>query len=554
MSMLGLSRLVESDPGDLRSFQEDTLVPGSMEELEAFLQLQKRLPPLFERVFPHPRMPRTVVVIPSLSMDQEFLSKISGVQYYEERMLCMLMLLRLPHTRLVYVTSTPIDTAIIDYYLHLLPGIPVNHARKRLTLLSCHDASPVPLTQKILQRPRLVRRIREAVPDVEGAHMTCFNTSALERTLAVRLNIPLYASDPDLSYPGTKSGSREIFREAGVPPPDGFEDLRDEVDLVEALVALKRRNPSLQRAVVKHEEGASGEGNAVFPYRGCPTGSALKPWVQTHLPDLLRFEADQESWEHYITKFKETGGIVECFIEGPDKRSPSVQCRINPLGEAALVSTHDQVLGGPNNQIFLGCTFPADEAYRRDIQDIGMRIADVLIDHGALGRFGVDFVSVRQGNQWKHYPIEINLRKGGTTHPFLMLQFLTDGTYDPDTGLYYTPEGRARYYIASDNLRSPRYCGLTPEDLIDIAVDNNLHFHGAAQQGVVFHLIGALSEFGKLGVLCIADSHEHAQKLYQETVDVLDRETSAQTDMRGAMRSEIANMEPVAVPEMEALS
>ena len=42
--------------------------------------------------------------------------------------------------------------------------------------------------------------------------------------------------------------------------------------------------------------------------------------------------------------------------------------------------------------------------------------------------------TVREQNEWKAYAIEINLRKGGTTHPFLTLQFLTDGAYDADKG------------------------------------------------------------------------------------------------------------------------
>src|SRR5215218_8708503 len=145
--------------------------PGSAEELRRFAQIQERLVPLFRRVYPEarfrpdPSVPQTVVVIPSLSLDVEELAKISGVHHYEERMLCMLMLLRMPRTHLVYVTSQPVAATIIDYYLHLLPGIPVSHARRRLTLLSCHDASNAPLTQKILERPRLLERIRAAIPD-----------------------------------------------------------------------------------------------------------------------------------------------------------------------------------------------------------------------------------------------------------------------------------------------------------------------------------------------------------------------------------------------------
>ncbi len=501
-----------------------TPLTGSADELRRFAELQDRLPDLFRRVFPDPRVPRTVVVIPSLSLDVELLERIAGVQYYEERMLCMLLLLRLPRTHVIYVTSVPVHPTIIDYNLHLLTDVPGAHARRRLTMLSCHDASSAPLTRKILDRPRLVARIRDAIPDLGAAHMTCFNTTDLERTLAVRLGMPIYGCDPALVSLGSKSGGREIFRSAGVEMPEGFERLRDGGDVAGALTELKRRQPDLKRAAIKLEEGMSGEGNAVFDFDGCPSGAALGAWVESELPGRTRFEARGETWEGYLAKYEATGGIVEAFIDGEEKASPSVQCRIDPLGDAAVISTHDQVLGGPSKQIFKGCTFPADPAYRLDIQEAGRKVAEALREKSVIGRFGVDFVSVKRDGVWRHYAIEINLRKGGTTHPFMTLQFLTDGMFDEEAGVYRTPTGQARTYYASDNLRSPDYRGLLPEDLIDIAVDRKLHFHGTSQQGVVFHLMGALSEFGKLGVVCVADTIEHARRLYDSTVAVLDDE------------------------------
>ena len=69
---------------------------------------------------------------------------------------------------------------------------------------------------------------------------------------------------------------------------------------------------------------------------------------------------------------------------------------------------------------------------------MGRKISEALKEKGVLGRFAIDFISVKEPEGWKLYPIEINLRKGGTTHPFLMLQFLTDGQYNEEEGLYYT--------------------------------------------------------------------------------------------------------------------
>jgi hypothetical protein len=149
----------------------------------------------------------------------------------------------------------------------------------------------------------------------------------------------------------------------------------------------------------------------------------------------------------------------------------------------------------------------------------------VLAQQGVLGRFGIDFISIRHGDHWEHAATEINLRKGGTTHPFLMLQGLTDGTYDPHYGLFRAPNEQPRYYYATDNLQSAAYRGLTPQDFADIVIKQDLHFHCATQHGVTFHLIGALSEYGKLGTVCIGDSPASADNIYRDTVAVLDRET-----------------------------
>ena len=492
-------------------------------DLERFRRLQSGFAATFRAIFDDPRAPRTVLIVPSLTLDQDVMAKVSGAHHYEERMLCLLLLLRMPRTHVIYVTSTPIFETIIDYYLHLLQGIPGLHARRRLTLISCDDASPVALTRKILERPRILQRLRDAIPDPAAAHLTCFTVTELERTLSLSLGIPIYGCDPSLLKWGTKSGSRRIFREAQIDLPCGFEDLTDAGDLAHAITDLKAARPGVHKAVIKLNEGFSGEGNAVFDLSGAPGDASLLAWVRARLPHVA-FEAQTMTWDLYQEKLRAMGGIVEEFIVGETKQSPSAQYRINPAGAVDAVSTHDQVLGGANGQIFLGCRFPAHESYRLEIQAQGAKVAQVLKDKGVLGRFGVDFVSVKQGSAWRHVAIEINLRKGGTTHPFLMLQFLTDGRYDPASGEFMTPAGTPRCYYASDNLESPRYRGLTPDDLVDIAVMNDLHFQSAYEEGVAFHLIGALSEFGKLGIVCIGQTRERVDHFHRRTLDVLDRE------------------------------
>jgi hypothetical protein len=489
----------------------------------AFEHLQKRLAPLFEHVFADPASQRCVVVVPGLSLDPEVLEKISGARFYEERMLSMLMLLRLPNTRVVFVTSSPLDPDVVDYYLGMLPGVPGQHARRRLTLLSTHDTSPQALTAKILARPRLLARIREAIGDTRHAHLSVFNAGVDEARLACLLGIPMYACDPRLSRWGSKSGSREAFRRAGVALPAGYEGLRDGRQLAEAILAMRRDHPTLKRIVVKLEEGFSGDGNARLELAKLPqTRDASR--VEDALHTALEPEAEGMDGAGFLDKFQRMGGIVEAWLEGGDKASPSVQMRINPLGGIELISTHDQQLGGPSGQVFLGSRFPAEARYRSALHEAAGRVACVLRDEGIIGRFSIDFLHCADLNA-PLQAIEINLRKGGTTLPYQMLQFLTGGRYEPDPGAFVTPLGARLCYVASDNLVNPAYRSLTPTDLIDVLVQNGLHFDALRQQGVVFNLIGALSEFGKLGLVSIAPDHERAQRVFDTAVAVLDRET-----------------------------
>ena len=139
-----------------------------------------------------------------------------------------------------------------------------------------------------------------------------------------------------------------------------------------------------------------------------------------------------------------------------------------------------------------------------------------------LGRFAVDFVVVRDGQgPWTPYAIEINLRKGGTTHPFLTLQFLTDGSYDPVTALFTAPSGREKHLLATDHLDSDLLRALSIDDLFDVAVRNRMHFDQARQTGIVFHMMSTIAELGRVGLTAVGDSREQAETEFRRAERVL---------------------------------
>lgn len=509
-----------------------TGVDFQQQRIKIFRELQNQLRYRWQQADILEQDDNDILVVPSFSIDQQVGQKVAGFLHYEERLLFTLIRLRNPKTRLIYLTAQPLSPMIIDYYLQLLPGIPFSHARDRLMLLSTYDNSFKPLTQKILERPRLVERIRRALRPGK-AFIVCFNSTVLEQELSLQLNIPLFAVSPELLYWGSKSGSREIFAQCGIPHPDGSKLVHTVEDIIKEISQLWERQPHLKRMVIKLNEGFSGEGNAVLGLKSIQevapdkaTSAERMAVIEKHLKNL-NFQSEQETWETFSRRIPDLGAIVEAFIEGEQKRSPSVQGFISPTGEVKILSTHDQILGGLDKQIYQGCRFPADGGYRLQLQDLGLKVGNALAKRGAMERFGVDFIAVCQpdGAHWDLQAIEINLRKGGTTHPFMTLKLLTNGTYNYETGLFYSQPDREKYYIASDNLQKPQYKGLLPDDLMDIIAAHRLHFDSSTKTGTVFHLMGALSEFGKLGLTCIGNSWEEAEAIYQQVESVLDEET-----------------------------
>ena len=511
---------------------------GSDIELSRFAELKQHLPEVLHS-YRAKRAVHTSVVVPSISVNQEELAKVEGSSFYEERLLFTLIRLANPLSRVIYVTSQPVHGEILEYYLQHLPGIPLSRARERLLVVCLYDGSPKPLTQKILERPRVIERMRRFIGDPRRAYLTCYNSTALERRLAVELGIPLNAVDPALLWMGTKSGSRKIFEEAGVPLPLGTNDVHTRDDVVAALDRLAQARPGIRRAVVKLNESFAGEGNGVYRFQ--------QPLPSDHAERLLNISRGLENVEWpggretlggFLRKLGEMGGIVEEWIEADEVESPSVQMQVQADGTLSIISTHDQVLGGSTGQAYLGCRFPAAEPYRGAILDAGWRIGEVLARRGALGRFGVDFVVTRKGDApWEAHAVEINLRMGGTTPPFMALEFLGGGGLDPETGLYIAADGRAKYYYATDNLKSPAYRGLLPDDLLDLMVDYGIHFKHQSLTGVLFFMIGALSQFGKLGVTSIANSLEEAEAQYEQTQDILDRIVGATESTFGRPQS-----------------
>jgi hypothetical protein len=455
----------------------------------------------------------TIVVLPSITFPADELKKIVGIGRYEERLLCLLLLLRQPGVRMVYATSLPVYPEVIDYYLSFLDD-PAG-AAARLTMVTLDDPEPIAMSEKLLARKEKLEEIRRAIGDDE-AYLLPFNVTPAERAIATELDAPIYGPGPGLAYIGSKSGSRHAAREAGVAVPLGAEDLNSLDAIDAALRVLKEARPGARSAVIKLNYGFSGQGNAVVDLDAYDGDLRSTP---------VEFCASEESWATFEPKIERDGSIVEEMLRAPTMVSPSVQLRIAPDGTTEVLSTHDQILGGPDDQVYLGCRFPARADYRADITEAAIRVGKVLAAKGVVGAFGMDFLVLPGHDGNGVFLSEINLRLGGTSHPFYMARFATGGTYDQSSGELNTASGPVSY-VATDNLKSEAYRSLTPGRLVDELRARQLAFDPQAGSGVTVHLLGAMSEHGKVGATCIAHGPEAADDLYADFVSALDELTS----------------------------
>lgn len=478
----------------------------------SFSELQQRLGPLLRANRIGSDEPHVIVAMPSLSVGDSLL------EHYAERLpalehrylLLSLMLPRIPGCRLVIVGSEAPTPEVVEYYLSLMPAAARDDVRARMRFFTVPDDSARSVAVKLLERPDLLAELRDSIAG-QGAFIEPWNVTDAEVEVALAIDAPINGTDPVLWHIGYKSAGRKLFTAAGVPVPVGREDVRTSDDVLDAVHAICSARPDVDAVIVKHDNSGAGDGNAVLHIDhvvGDLDASVLA--AVEGLPD----------W--YLDDLHE-GGIVEERIAGVRFTSPSVQVDVLPDGEVVVISTHEQVLSGDEGQVYSGCVFPAEPVYAAELARHGLAIGRALADLGALGRMAIDFAAACDAEgRWSVHALEVNLRKGGTSHPYTTLRHLVPGRYDPEEGRWRAEaDDSPRWYRSTDNLIDPGWTSLTPGRVIDAVRDAGLEFDHARGCGVVLHGLSGLGVDGRLGLTAIGRTEVEAHALYDGVVDAL---------------------------------
>lgn len=463
----------------------------------AFEQLQhERLEQAWRADLPGSTTPHVMIGLPSYSVDRSLLDHYGDrVPALENRYLYAILSARQPAKRVVYLSSLPVRQDVVDGYLALVDPADRQAVLDRSLILSPDDTSTRSLAEKVLDRGDLIDALRRFIAD-EPALIEPWNVTEAEADFAVAIGAPIHGTDPRHRELASKSNGRRLLRESGVPVPDGVEDVRSPGDVLAAIEAMRSRRPDLRAVVVKLDDSGAGDGNIVLDVDAVGDVDAL-------LPDWYR-----ESLA--------AGGVVEEHVDGDEFRSPSAQATITPTGDVTVLATHEQRLNG---QVYEGCSFPADPAYAPQLGEHAAQVGVRLAALGACGRFALDFVARRTpSGDWDVYGIEINLRKGGTTHPYGITRLLVGGHYDPAAAAYTDHAGRPAFYGATDNLVDESWVGRAPGEVLRITYDAGLAFDREPRAGVVPHLLDCLKVDGRMGYTAIGDSPSHVAELEERFI------------------------------------
>ena len=221
----------------------------------------------------------------------------------------------------------------------------------------------------------------------------------LERDLALALGIPMYGADPRLlPTRAPRPAAAGCSREDGVAHPLGVEDLHDPDDVAMRWRRLRAARPGVDAALVKLNDGVSGRGNASVDLAGCRRRArrARRRRCAARPGDAARAPRHRPST--LPAELARGGGIVEERIGGRRVRSPSVQLRVTPLGEVELLSTHDQMLGGPAGRATWAAASRPTRPTPGDQRE-AVKVGSGWPSEGVLGRFAVDFVVVRDARR-----------------------------------------------------------------------------------------------------------------------------------------------------------
>lgn len=456
------------------------------------------------------------VIVPSMSFDKKLLDGIEGIEHYELRSFWEILRVKRKNTFVTFISSEPVS---LDIWNHFIEVFNLSEEEvSRIFFIKCPRVNnELSLSKNLLMNKRCIEQIKKSFKS-ENVLLEAFVSTEGEQNLASALGIPTWYGHPQMNYFHTKSGNRFLVG-SEVLMPKGIADLYSKESVLKALIQIKNQDPECSAFMVKLNFGVSGQGNMkviINENNWNDLGESKKRLIAERSflnGDLFNNSMSVASFEERIV---EEGAVVEQFVRGELVDSPSAQVMVTPDG-VELISTHRQILDS-FGQKFIGGEYPCDQSYVEKISEMALLIGKKLKKFKVYGVSSVDFLLSRINGKVECFVIELNIRKGGTTHPFMLSNFAIDLEGKFKKGLLLSKNNTHYVYRSNDNFYP---CKITAPKVSDLMIKSkkaSILFNKKVKKGVIFHLLNAYTDFGKVGYTVLAPTKSEVLD-YEKTLN-----------------------------------
>lgn len=443
----------------------------------------------------------TLVYVPSIALGPLTRRHLAGLDYFQERNYYLAAGVREPDTQIIFVLSRAMQDDLLDAHLDLLRRtLALSQASlARIHVLKVEQPPDRSLSAALLADKASLERLRTLLQS-RRAGFDFWTVGEDEIALAGAFGLPYIGMPPDRAGADSKATAKRMFRQAGVQTPPDFGVFHDLSSLWRACADGTFSPARTVLLKLNSEEG--GNGIARLPLDAdLSTAQAMRSAIAIDKPYIQLAEFEEQ--------MALQGALVETFLDDNVIASPSVKMLIDEDGKVSCLATHDQIL---LNSMYLGCRFPADAAYRSLVSSAGFRIGLQCARDGWRGIVSIDFLLTgsRAGSgpiEQDLWAIEINARKGATTHPYFWTRTLTGATYDADRGILHA-NGRETVYRSAEYVASPRLAHLSGSQILELIRRADLEYDPATRKGVLVHMLSCARLHRKIGVTAIANTHE----------------------------------------------
>jgi hypothetical protein len=266
------------------------------------------------------------------------------------------------------------------------------------------------LAQNILYSPFCLKQIRKLIAD-KICYIVPGKSNEYDYKLSALLSIPILCGDPaKISHLSTKSGAKEIFKEAGIPVPVGASHIRSKDSFYAELSRLIAHNLFVPGWIFKIDNEFGGRGHAWLQVDQIKNVLRLRKekLVMTNaIVNKLRFVVETtvpkkakvampgvfRTWTAYLERFCQVGGVIEAMPHCAPQYigKPSISLLVEPDGQIQVHGAYDKFEA--TRFVNAGMFSPQTSLPGAHLNEMGRTLGRLLYRKGVFGFLTIDFVS-----------------------------------------------------------------------------------------------------------------------------------------------------------------